>query len=104
MEQNSALNYFERYNFAVFFKFDSKTYPVDVYIRAYDRQGLLRDIMQIVANESLNVINVNTASDKAEHIADMRLTVEANNLSELGRLLSKINQLPNIVEVRRTYS
>jgi GTP pyrophosphokinase len=60
--------------------------------------------MQVLANEKLNIINVNTASDKSEHVADMRLTIEASNLNELGRVLSKINQLPNVVEVRRTYS
>ena len=79
-------------------------YPVDIYIRAYDRHGLLRDIMQIFANEKVNIINVNTTSDKSEHVADMRLTIETNSLDELGIVLGRINQLRNIIEVRRTYS
>ncbi|MBV1881416.1 MAG: GTP diphosphokinase [Pseudomonadales bacterium] len=79
-------------------------YPVDVYIQAYDRHGLLRDIMNILTSESVNIINVNSASTKSEYTVDIRLTVETNSLDELGRVLGRINQLRNIIEVRRTYS
>ena len=79
-------------------------YPVDIFIRAYDRQGLLRDIMQILTSENMNIINVNTAPIKNDFTLDMRLTIETNSLDELGRVLGRINQLRNIVEVRRTYS
>lgn len=77
------------------------TYPVDVYVNAFDRQGLLRDITALLANEEINVIAVNTLSDKKNHTAQMRLTVEISDLETLSRVLAKINQLPNVKEVRR---
>jgi GTP pyrophosphokinase len=77
------------------------TYPVDVQITAYDRHGLLRDITSVLANEKINVIAVNTLSDKAEHVARMTITLEIPNLGVLSRVLARINQLPNVTEVRR---
>ncbi len=77
------------------------TYPVDIQIIAYDRHGLLRDITALLSNEKINVIAVNTRSDKREHIARMTLTLEISDLGTLSRVLSRINQLPNVTEVRR---
>lgn len=80
----------------------SFSYPVDVVIEAYDREGLLRDITLVLANEKVNVTRVNTASNQAEHTARMMLTMEVSGLDNLGRVLAKIKQLPNIMDVRRT--
>lgn len=77
------------------------TYPVDVHIRAFDRQGLLRDITALLANERINVIAVNTRSDKSDHTADMTLTLEIANLDQLGKVLDQVNALPNVMEVQR---
>jgi len=78
-----------------------KTYPVDIEITAFDRQGLLRDITAVLSNEQVNVIGVNTTTDKDEHSAYMSLTVEVGNVDELARVLGRISQLPNVMEARR---
>lgn len=78
------------------------TYPVDIQVLAYDRQGLLRDITAVLSNEKVNVIAVNTRTDHKEHMANMRLTLEIGNTSQLSRLLSKIDQLSNVIEVKRS--
>ncbi len=77
------------------------TYPVDVMIEAIDRSGLLRDVTSVLANESINVIAVNTISDKKHNKARMELTMEIENVSELSRVLTRIGQLANVYEVRR---
>ncbi|MCL7462332.1 GTP diphosphokinase [Pseudomonas sp. NW5] len=82
----------------------ARTYPVDVEIRAYDRAGLLRDITQLLLNEKVNVLAVNTRSDKSDHTASMHLTIEVPGMAALGRLLARIDQLPNIIEARRSRS
>ncbi|HEY9199697.1 MAG TPA: GTP diphosphokinase [Gammaproteobacteria bacterium] len=79
-------------------------YPVDIEILAYDRSGLLRDITSVLANEKINVIGVNTYTDKKDYAAHMRLTLEIRDIGELSRVLSRIGQLPNVVEVRRKSS
>jgi GTP pyrophosphokinase len=77
------------------------TYPVDIVIRAYDRSGLLRDVSQVLLNERINVLAVNTRSNKEDNTAQMSLTIEIPGLGALGRLLGRISQLPNIIEARR---
>ena len=78
-----------------------QTYPVEIVIKAYDRSGLLRDVTQVLLNEKLNVLAVNTRSDKEDNTASMSITVEIPGLDALGRLLARIGQLPNIIEARR---
>ncbi|SDS76712.1 GTP diphosphokinase [Pseudomonas oryzae] len=80
----------------------AKTYPVDIQIRAYDRSGLLRDVTQVLLNEKINVLAVNTQSDKSDNTANMRLTIEIPGMAALGRLLARIAQLPNIIEAKRS--
>jgi GTP pyrophosphokinase len=77
-------------------------YPVDIVIKAYDRTGLLRDITTMLANAKIDVLAVNTRSERSDHTADMRLTVEISSLSELGALLARMNRLPNVISAERT--
>ena len=76
-------------------------YPVDVEIIAYDRAGLLRDITAVLGNQRINVLSINTQSDRNEHMATLTLKLEITSLDQLARLLAQIRQLPNIAEVRR---
>ncbi|MGB5438654.1 MAG: GTP diphosphokinase [Gammaproteobacteria bacterium] len=78
-----------------------ETYPVDIGVEAYDRSGLLSDITALLANEKINLGGVNTATDKRDGIARMRLTLEISDIGQLSRVLTLIGQLPNVVEARR---
>ncbi len=75
-------------------------YPLELAIKAYDRQGLLKDITILLANEDVNVLALTTSSQE-DGTADLMVTVEIESLQHLGRLLNKIQQLPNIMEVYR---
>ena len=77
------------------------TYPVDIRIKAFDRQGLLRDITSVITSNRVNLIGVRTHTDKRAHIARMRLTIEIPDLDCLGKLLMQIAQLPNVLDVSR---
>lgn len=78
-----------------------QTYPVEIYIHAYDRAGLLRDVSQMLANEKINVLEASTRTNRDDNSASMMLTLEIPNLHLLGRLLTRIGQLPNVIEARR---
>ena len=77
------------------------TYPVDIELEAYDRQGLLRDITQQLATEKVNVISLNTITDTANHMATMKIRLEIRDLATLSDVLSRLNGLPNVVAVKR---
>lgn len=76
-------------------------YEVDVAIEAYDRQGLLRDITGLFANARINVLSINTQTNKKRNTATMRLRVEVPNLASLSKLLERINRLHNVISAAR---
>ncbi|OGT31125.1 MAG: hypothetical protein A3E87_04385 [Gammaproteobacteria bacterium RIFCSPHIGHO2_12_FULL_35_23] len=81
------------------------SYPVDIEIQAFDRAGLISDIAQILANDKINILNLNTVTNKKQHTAYITVTIEINDLADLSHILDKINQIPNINSVirKRTY-
>ncbi|NQZ31843.1 MAG: GTP diphosphokinase [Oceanospirillaceae bacterium] len=80
---------------------DERTFPVDVAIIAYDRSGLLRDLMNVFANEQCNVISANTLTDRQNSTAEFFFTIEVSRLESLGRIMDKINQVPNVINIKR---
>ena len=79
------------------------TYPVDIHVTAYDRRGLLRDISNLLAGDRVNVVSVNTQTTRNDNLAVMQLTLEIQDLGQLSRLLDRIGQLPNVIEVSRRH-
>ncbi len=77
-------------------------YTVGLKIMAYDRQGLLRDVSALTANESVNVIEVHTLSHRDNQTAEMQLRVEISDVTQLTRLMDKLRQLTNIIDVIRS--
>ncbi|HHI92365.1 MAG TPA: GTP diphosphokinase [Gammaproteobacteria bacterium] len=80
-----------------------QTYVVDIYVRAFDRQGLLRDITEVLSNEQLNVTAVNTLTDPKSNFANMTLTLDINDVEQLSQALTKLEQLPNVMEAVRDF-
>jgi len=76
-------------------------YSVDISIETIDRQGLLRDILNVLSNEKINVTSVHTQSNKKNNTAHMELTIEVNSVSQLSGILNRLGQLNNVYEVRR---
>jgi RelA/SpoT family (p)ppGpp synthetase len=78
-----------------------QSFPVPVLIVAYDREGLMRDIGAVIADENINMSNVNIST--RQNIATFELTMEIRDVKQLARILAKIERLPNVLEaLRRT--
>jgi len=80
---------------------DTQNYPVNILIQANDRHGLLSDITRTLSDDKVNVIAVNTVSNKKEQSARMAVTIEIRDLQQLTRIMDKISQLGNVLEVSR---
>jgi GTP pyrophosphokinase len=78
---------------------ESAVYPVDVFIEATDRQGLLRDISEVFAKEKMNVIGVQTQSVKGT--AWMTFTVEVADSQRLGKVLAVVKDVKGVNAARR---
>jgi len=80
---------------------ESATYPVDLTLRAYDRSGLIRDISTILADEGTNVTDIKSHTDKETLETVMELSVEVRDLPTLSTTIARLEQLPNVISVRR---
>jgi GTP pyrophosphokinase len=77
-----------------------RTYPVPIEIKAYDRQGLMGDISNLLDAENVNIVDVEVKVNRS--LADLHLIVEVRNLEQLSRILTRIENLPNVMEAQRT--
>ncbi|MEP6895178.1 MAG: TGS domain-containing protein, partial [Chloroflexota bacterium] len=76
------------------------TFPVSVKVKAYDRQGLMVDISTLLASESVNIADVGVNVNRS--LADIKMIIEVKDLSQLSRILTRIESLPNVLEAHRT--
>jgi len=80
---------------------NAQSYPVNILILAHDRHGLLSDITRTLSDDKVNVVEVNTMSNKKQQTARMAVTIEIRDLQQLTRIMDKISQLSNVLEVAR---
>ncbi len=80
---------------------ETATYPVDLHLRAMDRSGLLRDISTILADEKANVTTLTTRTDKKTLETVMDISVDIRDLPTLSTAISRLEQIPNVISVRR---
>jgi GTP pyrophosphokinase len=80
---------------------EQQGYHVTVQIIASDRQGLLRDISTIIANDRVSIIGMDSHTDSPKQVTTMTLDVEIANNQILARLLSKLTQLNDVINVKR---
>jgi len=76
-----------------------QTYPVSVRLRAYDRDGLMRDVSTLVANEGINMSSVNVSTKNS--LAMFDLVLQVTDIEQLSRILNRLEALPNVLEARR---
>jgi GTP pyrophosphokinase len=74
-------------------------FPVDIVVEATDRQGLLRDISEVLSREKINVTAVNTLT--RHHQARMAFTLEVASVSQLGRALGLVREVPGVFAAGR---
>ncbi|WP_454720887.1 MULTISPECIES: RelA/SpoT family protein [Cupriavidus] len=74
-------------------------YPVDIHVEAIDRQGLLRDISEVLSREKINVTGVKTLSSKG--VARMQFTAEVSEATQLQRALGLIEDVAGVLQAKR---
>jgi GTP pyrophosphokinase len=74
-------------------------FAADLLVEAHDRQGLLRDISDLLSRERINVTAVKTQSRSG--MARMAFTVELPDGGQLQRILALIGDIAGVVAIRR---
>jgi len=80
---------------------DKQGYLVSIQVISSDRQGLLRDVSTIIANDKLSIYGIESHSDAKRQTMSMNIKLEVNNSERLSKLINKIAQLDDIVDVKR---
>jgi GTP pyrophosphokinase len=80
---------------------DAAAYPVNLSLHAFDRGGLIRDITAVLADNDSNINDLSSHTDKKSLQVVMDLGIEVNDLPTLSTIITKLEQLPNVVSVRR---
>jgi len=78
------------------------TYPVPIRISAYDRQGLMGDVSNLLNDEGVNIVDVKVAVNRS--LAELRLIVEVQDIAQLSKILTKLENVPNVTEAHRVRS
>ena len=76
-----------------------EVFPVDIVVEAMDRQGLLRDISEVLSREKINVTAANTLT-KSLHTR-MAFTIEVQGLGVLKRALALIRDVKGVLAAGR---
>lgn len=77
-------------------------YAAGLTLHAYDRQGLLRDVSNVLSDERASIDSVETRSDRKTLTATMNLAISVADLPTLSRAIARLEQLPNVISVRRS--
>jgi GTP pyrophosphokinase len=83
-----------------------RTYPVPIRVTAFDRQGLMGDVSNLLTTEGVNIIDVNVRVDHdnvTADVADIRLIVEVRDIAQLSRVLTRIESLDNVLDAQRVH-
>jgi GTP pyrophosphokinase len=76
-----------------------RTYPVPVRVKAYDRNGLMKDIATLVSDEGINMTGITVDVNRNQAILD--LVLEVPDIAKLSRVLDRLENLPNVMEATR---
>jgi GTP pyrophosphokinase len=78
----------------------TETYPIAIRVEAYDRTGLLSDITQVVAENKVNIVAAHVGVTP-DHTAVVTATIQVHSVSQLARVMGRIETLKDVISVQR---
>jgi len=76
------------------------THPVPVRVLALDRVGLLKDVSTLLSDERVNILSMLTQTHDDRSVT-LLLTIEVESVAQLSRTMHRLENLRDVVEVRR---
>ena len=75
-------------------------YNVDIEVLSNDRTGLLSDIVKEITSQKINIMAVNTRTNK-DRIATIDITIEVQDIEQLNKVVKLIRKVDSVYEVNR---
>jgi GTP pyrophosphokinase len=79
-----------------------QTQAVTLNIVAIDRQGLVRDIGDLLAGEKISIEMMHTTTDRTQSTATIDVRVAIGDAQHLARLLQRLRKVGSVLSVRRS--
>ena len=76
-------------------------YLAELKIFADDRRGLLLDVSKVFTEEKIDVKSMNTRTSK-KGTATMEMGFVVHGREELNRVIGKLRQIENVIDIERT--
>lgn len=77
------------------------TFEANVQIHAGDRNGVVRDITTVLANERISLLGLLTKVNQKEQTARVDLKLEVKNLESLAKTMSNLQRIQGVIQVKR---
>ena len=77
----------------------ARRFAADLALQATDRQGLLRDVTEVLSREKMNVTAMSTQTRHS--IASMQFTVEVDDAGHLQRALALLREVRGVMSASR---
>ncbi len=76
-------------------------YSIDLELEGFDRPGLLNDVTRLISDSRSNLTRVDTRTDPQTLGVKMFLSLQVQSAEQLTRLINRLSQVRNVLEVRR---
>jgi GTP pyrophosphokinase len=76
------------------------SYQVEIEVEAFDRVGLLKDIMAAIAETKTNALSVN-ARVRKDKVVVTNLVLDIRNVGQLHAVMQKVEKVPEVFSVAR---
>jgi GTP pyrophosphokinase len=76
------------------------SYQVEIEVAAFDRVGLLKDILAAIADSKTNVLTVN-ARVRKDKVGLINLVLDIRNVAQLHTVIQKVGKVPEVYSVER---
>ncbi len=80
---------------------EMQPYRAPIMLIAHDRAGLLRDVAGVVADAGINMTSVASTTNASLQKAVITATLEIETVDQIAALFERLQQIPNVVSVRR---
>ncbi|MBC3766864.1 GTP diphosphokinase [Neptunicella marina] len=76
-------------------------FETNIEVICNDRDGLLRDITTVLANEKVGLLGVNSLSNPKDNSARIQLKLEVKDLNSLAKMMARLDKINAVQAVRR---
>lgn len=77
-----------------------KTFKVGIFVTAENKRGIFAEISSTISHDEANIVDISAHTTPADE-AEMRISLEVENVDHLNILIQHIRQLPAVISVRR---